>query len=242
VVALAGTIAITFMGRMGVTDGFEAGDVRIVKDGIVSIGVVPVGSQKVALIDAGNDKAGQAMLKELSRRQLDREAVAAIFLTHGHPDHTGGIALFPKAEVMALAPEVGLVEGTEGAHGPLTRFMPRSAGGKVTRALHDGETITIDDTEFHVYAVPGHTQGSAAYLVHGVLFVGDAADVDTSGRVIGSPWIFSDSQAQDRDSLVRLADRLTREQANVRAIVFAHSGVRTDGLAPLTIFAAGARN
>lgn len=241
ILVLGGLVGYAFIGRQAITDGFEAGDVRIIKDGASSLGIVPVGTGQVALIDAGNDKSGRAILAELARRNLDKDAVTAIFLTHGHPDHTGALALFPKATVMALAPEVGIVEGTARAQGPLPRWMPPSASGKVTRPLADGETVTVGYADFQVYAVPGHTQGSAAYLVHGVLFMGDAADADSNGRVIEAPWIFSDSQDQDRDSIVKLAERLQKEQASVRTIAFAHSGVRTEGLAPLTTFAESAR-
>ena len=241
VLVLAGVIGYAFIGRQGVTDGFEAGDVRIIADGFVTIGVVPVGNREVALIDAGNDASGEAILAELARRNLEKDAVVAIFITHGHRDHTGAISMFPKAEVMALAAEVGLVQGTEASRGPLTRFMPLSPAGKVTRALSDGDVVAVGDTEVRVYAVPGHTQGSAAYLTHGVLFLGDAADADSNGRVIGAPWVFSDDQAQDLASLVRLADRLQRDQGNVRTLAFSHSGVRTEGLAPLLTFAESER-
>src|SRR5207249_3292967 len=147
----------------------EVNGIRIVKDGIVTVGVVPISDTSVALIDAGNDKAGAAILAELSRRKLDRDAVTAIFITHGHPDHTGAIALFPKAEVMSLDREVPLVEGREGAHGPLTRLFPVSPTGvKVSHPLKDGDTVTLGQTPFRVFAVPGHTGGSAAYLVNEV--------------------------------------------------------------------------
>lgn len=238
VVAVVALLAVTFLGRQSITDGFEVNGIRIVADGIVSIGVVPVGADQVALVDAGNDSGGKAILAELARRQLGPDAVAAIFITHGHADHTGAIGLFPRARVMALAAEAGLIEGREGSHGPLTRLFPvRPTGVKVARALHDLETVTVDGVEIRVFAVPGHTAGSAAYLVNGVLFLGDAADATSGGEVIGSPWIFSDSQAQDRASLVRLAERLGDGRADVKALVFAHSGVRTDGLAPLAAFA-----
>lgn len=237
-VAAAVVIGDTFLGRRAVTDGVEIDGVRIVKDGIVSVAIVKVGPTQVVLIDDGNDAAGKAILAELSRRQLGPEAVTAILLTHGHPDHTAASALFPRAAIMALGPEVALVEGREGAHGPLTRLMPvKPTGVKVTRPLHDGETVALGDTLIRVFAVPGHTAGSAAYLAKGVLFVGDAADVARDGRIIGSPWIFSDSQADDRASLVRLDHRLVQEGVAVRAIACAHSGVLEEGLAPLNAFA-----
>jgi len=239
VVVVVGIVAVTFMGRQSITDGFEINGIRIVKDGIVSIAVVPVGQGQVALIDAGNDAQGKAILAELSRRQLGPDAVTAILLTHGHQDHTAGIKLFPKARVIALEREVGVIEGTEGFHGPVTQFMPaRPTGVKVTWPVRDGDKLMVGNTPVRVFAVPGHTAGSAAYLVNEVLFLGDAADTTDAGEIKGSPWIFSDSQDQDKASLVRLADLLGKEHADVKALAFAHSGVRTEGLAPLVTFAA----
>ena len=238
IIVVAVPIASALLGRKSPDDGVEVNGVRIVKDGIVTVGVVPISDKTVALIDAGNDKAGAAILAELSRRNLDPDAVTAIFITHGHPDHTGAIALFPKAQVMSLDREAALVEGREGAHGPLTRLFPVSPTGvKVNHPLKDGEVVILDQTEFRVFAVPGHTAGSAAYLVNGVLFMGDAADIGRSGDVLGSPWIFSDSQPEDRASLVALEKRLSGEGGSVKAIEFAHSGVLSNGLAPLTAFA-----
>ena len=238
ILLVAVPIASALLGRKSPDDGVEVNGVRIVKDGIVTVGVVPTSDKTVALIDAGNDKAGAAILAELSRRNLDRDAVTAIFITHGHPDHTGAIAMFPKAQVMSLEREAALVEGREGAHGPLTRLFPVSPTGvKVTHPLKDGEVVVLDQTEIRVFAVPGHTAGSAAYLVNGVLFMGDAADIGRGGEVQGSPWIFSDSQPEDRASLVALEKRLSGEAVPVKAIAFAHSGVLNNGLAPLTAFA-----
>ena len=237
VIAVVALIAVMFLGRQSITDGVEINGIHIVKDGIVSLAVVPVAEGQVALVDAGNDKAGQAVLAELSRRQLGPDAVIAILLTHGHPDHTAAIALFPKAQVMALDAEIALVEGRTTARGPVPRLFPaRPTGVKVT-PLQDGATVTVGETQIGVFAVPGHTAGSAAYLVNGVLLLGDAADTASDGQVKGAPWIFSDSQAQDRASLVDLDQRLRRDGVDVKAIVFAHSGVLTKGLAPLTAFA-----
>src|SRR6266545_2267446 len=126
IIIVAVPIASALLGRRSADDGVEVNGLRIVKDGMVTIGVIPITDKSVALIDAGNDKAGAAILGELSRRKLDADAVTAIFITHGHPDHTGAIALFPKAEVMSLDREAAMVEGREGAHGPLTRLFPVS--------------------------------------------------------------------------------------------------------------------
>ncbi len=237
ILAIGGLVAATFMGRRGVTDGQDVHGARIVADGFSSLAIVPVGEREVLLVDAGQDTGGEAVLAELSRRGLSVDAVAAIFLTHGHADHTGAIKLFPKAQVMALEAEVPVVEGRQGTRGPLTRLFPVSPTGvTVTRPLRDGETVAIGDVSVRVFAVPGHTVGSAAYLMNQVLFVGDSADVASDGEIQGAPWIFSDNQGENRASLRRMVQRLQQEGAAVQAIVPAHSGP-VEGLAPLTAFA-----
>ena len=235
--ALVMVLVFTFMNRMGPVDGQDVKGARVVVDGFSSVAVIPLSDRRVALIDAGNDESATAILRDLQRRRLGPEAVAAIFLTHGHPDHIGGLGQFPNAQVLALGAEVPLIEGRVAARGPLTRFFPVSATGfAVTRELHDGEVVTISGMPFRVFAVPGHTAGSAAYLVNGVLYVGDSADAANDGELIGAPWIFSDSQAENRASLVELARRLDISGAEVSAIVPSHSAV-LQGLGPLLAFA-----
>src|SRR5204862_4356723 len=110
-----------------------------------------------------------------------------------------------------LETEKPLVEGRIGAKGPLTRLFPVSPTGiSVTRTVVDGDTLMLGPHRVRVFAVPGHTQGSAAYLVDDVLFMGDAADTKSDGPVIGSPWVFCDSQPPRRASRGAVEGRLTR--------------------------------
>ena len=240
IIGVVGILAYTFLARMGPVD-VDVNRARVIVDGFSSIAVIPLRDGRVALVDAGNDGTAAAILRELQRRNVGAEAVAAIFLTHGHPDHIGGVGQFPNAEVLALAEEVPLIEGRTGARGPLPRFFPVNPTGiTVHRALRDGEVVTLSGIAFRVYAVPGHTAGSAAYLADGVLYVGDSADTANDGTLIGAPWIFSDSQAENRASLVRLEQRLVADGASVTAIVPGHSAVQR-GLDQLSAFAAANR-
>jgi hydroxyacylglutathione hydrolase len=239
-VALAGAAAIgsVLLGRKPVVDGQEVRGVRIVADGFSSVALIPGGEKEVILIDAGNDKAGKAILAELTRRRLGPQSVVAIFLTHGHADHRGAIPLFPQARVFALAAEVPVIEGRATGGGPLNRLFGVSPSGvKVTRIVQDGETVEVGNRRVRAFAVPGHTPGSAAYLADGVLFLGDAADASSDGVLTKSAWVFSNSQSEDVASLKRLSQRLAQENLDVKAMVFAHSGPLEDGLARLKEFA-----
>jgi glyoxylase-like metal-dependent hydrolase (beta-lactamase superfamily II) len=113
----------------------------------------------------------------------------------------------------------------------------RPTGVRVTRRLRDGEVVTVGTATIRVYAVPGHTAGSAAYLVNDVLFVGDSAQIESDGTLRPAPWLATDDRAQNRASLRRLRERLAADGVRLRAIVAAHSGP-AEGDAALVAFAA----
>jgi hydroxyacylglutathione hydrolase len=205
------------------------GGARLVKDGMVASFVLDAGHGALALVDCGNDPQGKLLLAELARRHASPEDVAAIFLTHGHGDHTGGCHLFPRAEVMALRADARLAEGLETSHGPLTG-MRRNAPEKsikVARPLKDGEAVQVGELTVKVFAIPGHTDGSAAFLAGGVLFLGDSATCRKDGSLAGAPWAFSNSSEQNRASLRKLFQRLKDEKSEVQALAPAHSAPQT---------------
>jgi glyoxylase-like metal-dependent hydrolase (beta-lactamase superfamily II) len=220
--AAGGVFYSAFAPNRPIEDGSEpAPGVRTVKNGFVSVFVLDAGAGKVVLVDAGNDKAGQAILAELQRRGLAASAVAGIFLTHGHSDHTAACRLFPSATVYALAAEVDMV----------------AAACPVGHPLHDGEIVTIDELRVETMAAPGHTPGSAVYLARGVLFLGDSAGSGKDGALMPALRLFSKDPAQNVASLKALAARLQSRAGELKMLAFAHSGALL-GLGPLLRFAA----
>ena len=238
VLALAALLFVTFSGGAPIRDGQRADGVEVVKDGFVSAFIVDIDDHDVALVDAGNDPQAKAIISALARRSLGADAVTAILLTHGDRDHIAGVAAFPRAMVMALEADIALAEGRELRS--FFRFFgsPRPNGIKVGRPLHPGESLTLGDLVVRVFAVPGHTKGSAAFLMRGVLFLGDSADVTKDGKLAAGRWLFTDNPAENRASLRQLAREIQPWSGEVKAIACAHSGMLTSGSSALTEFAA----
>ena len=178
-------------------------------DDFVSMYVLPTGRGTAALIDCGFDTSGAALLTTLEERGISPDQVTAIFVTHRHADHVGACHLFPEAQLYAF-PDV---EGSGPAAVPVT----------------DGQTIDVDGLRVTSYAAFGHTPDSGAYLVDGVLYLGDSATATPTGELAASTMIFSGSDRQpDTDGrnaavLRELHARLVRDEVVVQRLVFAHS-------------------
>lgn len=139
------------------------------------------------------------------------DEVSLVLLTHAHQDHVGGLPLLTNARIAALASEQPVVD----------QYLKRP----IDEVLTDGETRTIGGVEFLVYAVPGHTAGSAAYLVGGeTLVLGDNALVTAKGELGPVPRDRSADPDENVRSMVALIDRLGREGKTPRWLAPAHSG------------------
>jgi len=204
-----------------IVEGAIADGVLEVKDGFASVFILDAGGGKVALIDSGHDASGKALLAGLAGKNLTPSSVAAIFLTHGHGDHTAGCKLFPSAAVYAMEADVALVG--DDAH--------------IEHPLKDGEVTKVSDLSVEAFAVPGHTPGSAVYLAHGTLFFGDSAGASKTGEVMKAVSLFSKSSAQNVASLKALAARLAPRRAEIKELAFGHTGPLA-GFEPLAAFAA----
>lgn len=107
------------------------------------------------------------------RAAAAREGVSleAIWCTHHHWDHVGGVAELAAGGLPVLG------------HVSETGRIPQ-----LSVALEDGGEVVFGALRGHVMHVPGHTLGALAYVVEDVVFTGDTLFGAGCGRLFeGSP-------------------------------------------------------
>jgi glyoxylase-like metal-dependent hydrolase (beta-lactamase superfamily II) len=170
----------------------------------------------VGLVDAGSDPDAKAILAVLARRRKSAADVRAVFITHQHADHADGARAFPDAQIYVLEPDRSAIE---------------RRGISITRGLRDGERLDISGTTVKAFGLPGHTPGSGAFLVNGVLFLGDSAAAAYNSSFQPNTLMGSDPDQTVR-SLRALVDRLRPRRAEIRHLAFGHQGTLA-GLDPM---------
>ena len=224
----AGLLAWTVAGNPEMQDGQVLPDAVLIQDGYVASFLLDLGGSRVALVDAGNDPDGAAILAALERRKLPPEAVTAILITHGHPDHVAACAKFPGATVYAGAPELPAMRGEVAYQGPLPRlFGSAPAPCADVQPVEDGQQIPLGGKSATAFLVPGHSRGSVAWLYSGVLYLGDSADATKEGEMVGAKWLFSDDTALNAASLKQLSERLHGQP--IHTLAFSHTGTLPGG-------------
>lgn len=173
-------------------------------------------------MDAGNDPAGGAVLAALAAHGAGPDAVSAIFLTHGHPDHVAACGQFPRATVYAMAEEVPFATGARAYTGPIPSVLGSTPAPCAVSPLRDGQVVAVGALDVEAFLVPGHTAGSAAYLVGDAMFLGDSLRVRAGDVLSGAPWVFSDDVDRNVAELGALARRT--QGRDVRWVLNAHTG------------------
>ncbi len=134
------------------------------------------------LVDTGTEGSVGRIKEALAALGSGPEDLKRVFLTHHHPDHTGGAlglaGWAPQAELGAPEYEAEIISGLRQRDEPSSAFFRRIASRQsfptvnVTKVLHEGDLVS----GFRVIPTPGHSIGHVSLLRDGdgLLFTADA--------------------------------------------------------------------
>ena len=128
-------------------------------------------AQVCAIVDPGDEAARIAAAVRKSGC-----TPSAVLLTHGHYDHTGGVA-----ELRRMWPGIPVYlhrEDTPDMGAPEMLF-PTVPG---TTHYAEGDTVSVGGLTVKVLYTPGHSKGSVSLLCDNVLFSGDTLFAGDCGR------------------------------------------------------------
>ncbi len=156
-----------------------------------------VGKTRALLIDTGT---GFCDLKSIVEKITDLPYDVA--LTHGHPDHAGGIGQFDvvyihpnDVEMATHIPYEQRVEygeimrnmniGYKNVWGYIQEDVAKYTKQPEIKDLHYGLVFKLGDRDVTVYDAPGHSPGSVTFLdpYSQILFSGDAANGNVGTRL-----------------------------------------------------------
>lgn len=140
-------------------------------------------TQQAVLVDPGGEL--DKLLDEVQRQQV---TLQAIWLTHGHLDHIGGVnELANRLQLPIIGPHRDDAFWIEGLP-EQCRMMgfPRAEPFSPDRWLEDGDHLQLGSLQFEVVHCPGHTPGHVVFyhrpsrlaLVGDVLFNGSIGRTD----------------------------------------------------------------
>lgn len=117
-------------------------------------------SGRCLIVDPGE---AAPVLSAIEKNQWRPEA---IFLTHHHNDHVGGVKALRQR-----FPDIVV-------YGPA-----ETADKGATHLVQEGDTITVLEHEFSIFATPGHTLGHICFYSSPYLFCGDTLFSGGCGRL-----------------------------------------------------------
>jgi glyoxylase-like metal-dependent hydrolase (beta-lactamase superfamily II) len=210
--AFVGYIASQVTNVTPIVDGAKLPNGTVViQDSYVAVYAVPVGNNHVVFIDCSNDPDATAMRAAIEKNKW---IVDAVLVTHGHLDHINGCQAMREIPIVAHEAETAYIYGDEKPKGPLVKFFPaHKAHLNVQRTVKDNDVVTFGEKSFRVFHVPGHTPGSVAYLVDGVLFTGDVAAFKHDGTLTGSSPVPHGFSPMTKRRIARACAHSRRESA-----------------------------
>ena len=148
--------------------------IRLVVGSISTNCYIVESNGEAMVIDPGGDP-------ERIYSSLDGMEVSRIGLTHGHPDHVGGLG-----QLKSLTGAPVYIHGHD-----VPEMSLMHVGGIVDLGVElpdaddyweDGDTFDIGEVSFTILHTPGHTRGGVCLYAEGLLFTGDTLFAGSIGR------------------------------------------------------------
>jgi len=183
----------------------------------------------VVLVDLGWFGAREELPAALSRIEAEPGDVAGVLLTHSHRDHIAGWPAVRQATFFTADAELELLHGRREHGAWLPRWGDRldppelPEPGEIRVRTFSADTLLVFGADtVRAFTMPGHTAGSAAYLLDGVLFVGDGLSHSKLFGGFRSPLRrYSEDADLARRSLLEVLERAGAR--GVRAVCTAHA-------------------
>ena len=168
----------------------------------------------VILFDTGMNPA--LAKRGLSKISIEPDMVTHIFLTHTDYDHAGGVVAFPNVQPYISKQEEQMINGETSRRG-----FVHNNHISAYHTLEDGDTINVGNTSVQIRVTPGHTPGSASYLIDGRYLVsGDLLRLAKDGSVKPFLWLMNKDHKQDIKSVNDMAPTIK----NSEFIMTGHTG------------------
>lgn len=141
--------------------------------------VIDEATQHAAIVDPGADGDSLAAHVQSKGAMLD-----AIWITHGHLDHVGGIAgvrrVFPNAPIWLHPADRPLYDNV--AKQARAYGIPMESPPPPDLTWGEGDAVTLGEHRFEILHLPGHAPGHVVLMGTDIAFVGDVVFAGSIGR------------------------------------------------------------
>ena len=188
----------------------------VIRTLFVNFYIYDTGTQLIAF-DTGMSK--QLSKLGINKLKLDLNKVSHVFLTHSDFDHVGGLGLFKNAKVFISKKEEPLITRKKARRGIMYNRKIQNCN-----LIEHLEIITVNNSSIKLISSPGHTIGSAMYLINDdILIAGDSISLSTKGIIKN----FSFVQNMNHKENIETVNKLKEEKFfdNIPIVVTGHHGI-----------------